>query len=120
MVVGIGCDESISTANDGGIHASAHGVHTPAIVQVVGDVHVSEANPRHALVAVWPEPVVHNSDPHLLVGNVAIAMAQQHDLVVVVEPVVGDGYAARRLRDVDQPVLALVEGVVVDPNPPAL
>jgi len=73
-------------------------------------------NPWHPLVDVWSEPVERDGDAHPAVGGVAVVVAEQHDLVVVEEPVVGDGHVGGADRHVHQPVLALRQGVVVDPH----
>ncbi|CAH9137570.1 unnamed protein product [Cuscuta epithymum] len=47
---------------------------------------------------------------------VVVTVTEQHDLVVAEEKVVGDGDGGGALRDVDQPVLAMNQGAVVDPH----
>jgi len=72
--------------------------------------------PWHALVDVGAEAVERDGDPHPAVGGVAIVVAEQHDLVVVKEPVVRDGHVRGADRHVQEPVLASGQGVVVDPH----
>lgn len=57
-----------------------------------------------------------NGDLHVLVLRVAVAVAQQHDLVVVGEVVVGYGDGGGAVDGVDQPVPAVGQGAVVDPD----
>ena len=73
--------------------------------------------PGHPLVAIGTKMVESNSDPHLLVLNKLIVMAKQHDLVVVPEPVVRDRDVGRAPGHIEEPVVAFVESVVVDPHP---
>lgn len=60
--------------------------------------------------------VVHDGGLHVAVANIAIVMAEEHDLVLVSEPVVGDGDLGGPSRHVEEPVLACIECVVVDPH----
>jgi hypothetical protein len=76
----------------------------------------AQTSPRHALVDVGSEPVERDGDAHPAVGVVAVVVAEQHDLVVVEEPVVRDGHVVGPDRHVHQPVLAPRQRVVVDPH----
>ncbi|CAB4267644.1 unnamed protein product [Prunus armeniaca] len=60
--------------------------------------------------------VVHNGHPHVLVPKVAIILAKKHNLVLVSEPIVGDGDMGRSASNIEKTVLALVKCIVVYPN----
>ena len=72
--------------------------------------------PRHALDQAGAEVVERDGHFHVLVGLVGVTVAQQHDLVVVAKEVVGYGDGGRGADDVDEPVGARRQRVVVDPN----
>jgi len=95
MVFNAGGNLPVALAQDCGVHASANGVLVPPCVKVVCNMHVPEPDPRHALVAERPKMVVHDGDSHSTVLNTLIVMSEENDLVMVLEPVVGDGYFAR-------------------------
>lgn len=57
-----------------------------------------------------------NGDLHILILSVAIAVSQQHHLVVVGEVIVGYGDGGGAMDGVDQPIPAIREGAVVDPH----
>lgn len=116
FIAGSGCYEQVGFAADAGVHAPADGVISPALVEVVDDVGVSMADSGHALVHSRPESVVHDGDLHLPVLQVAVVMAEEHHLVVILEPVVGDGDPAGAARHVQKPIVAAVERIVIDPD----
>ncbi|BBG96109.1 Pectate lyase family protein, partial [Prunus dulcis] len=68
------------------------------------------------LPPIGSKMVVHNGYPHVLVPKVAIIMAEKHNLVLVSEPIVGDGDMGRSASNIEKTVLALVECIVVYPN----
>lgn len=57
-----------------------------------------------------------NGDLHVLILLVAVAVAEQHDLVVVREVVVWDGDGGGAVYGVDEAVSAVREGAVVHPH----
>lgn len=77
---------------------------------------MGDGSPGHALAAGGAESVEGDSDAHGLVADVAVSVTEEHNLVVVVEPVVGDGDVGGAAGDVDEAVLARVQRVVVDPH----
>ncbi|KAK3439827.1 hypothetical protein EUGRSUZ_B00170, partial [Eucalyptus grandis] len=72
--------------------------------------------PRHSLGKAFSEVVESNGDLHVLVLYVGIAVAEQHDLVVVSYVIVGDGNGGGAVDGVDEPVLAVGQGAVDDPD----
>lgn len=68
------------------------------------------------MVAVRAEAVEDDSDVHVAVLDETIVMAEEHHLVVIVEPIVGDGDACGSTGDVEEAVLAGVKCVVIDPD----
>jgi hypothetical protein len=60
--------------------------------------------------------VERHGDLHDLVLRLAVAGAEEHDVVVVGHVAVGDGDAGGEFDDVDEPVLAVGEGDVVEPD----
>lgn len=76
---------------------------------------VAVPDPGHALDAVGPEPVKRHRNLHIAISDETVVVAEEHDLVMVPKPVVGDGYRSRSPRDVEQAILTLVERVVIDP-----
>lgn len=72
--------------------------------------------PGHPLHEAFSEMVEGDSDLHDLILREAIAVAQQHHLVMVREVVIGDGYRSRAVNRVDQPIPAIRQRAVVHPN----
>jgi len=98
------------------MHAPANGIITPSLVEVVCDMHIAVPDPGHALVATGAKVIVHNSDFHVVVDVIFVVPAKEHDLVMLLEPVVGDCYPSRSTLGVDEPVMCSVQGVVIDPD----
>ena len=72
-------------------------------------------SPWHALVAIWPKMVIDNRDLHILVSNVSIIVSKKHNLVLISKPVVGDSYIGRTTSDINQSILTIIKGIVVNP-----
>jgi len=85
-------------------------------VVVVDDVEESPSAPGHPLHEPPAEVVEGDGDLHHLVLRVRVAGAEQHHVVVVGEVAVGDGDPRGALHHVDEPVLAVGHGDVVDPH----
>jgi len=56
-----------------------------------------------------------NCDLHVLVLSVGVAVAQKHHFIVVSHVIVGDGNGGRPVNGVDQPIIAVRQGAVVNP-----
>lgn len=69
-------------------------------------------SPGHAFNETGTEVVERDGHFHLLVGPVGVTMAQQHDLVMVAEVVVGYGDGGRGADDINEAVGARGKGVV--------
>jgi hypothetical protein len=108
--------EPVALADDGGVHVAADGVHAPVRVVVVDDVEEAVAAARHPLHEVFAEVVEGDGDLHDLVLGEAVAAAEEHDVVVLGEVAVGDGDGGGAVGDVDEAVLAVEHGDVVDPD----
>jgi len=109
-------DVAVPLADDGRRLAAADGVHEPVRVVVVDDVEEPPAAPRHPLHEASAEVVEGDGDLHDLVLGVLVAGAEEHDVVVVGHVAVGDGDARGLDDDVDEAVLAVGEGEVVEPH----
>jgi hypothetical protein len=109
-------DVAVALADDGGGLAAADGVHEPVRVVVVDHVEEAPAAPWHPLHEASAEVVEGDSDLHDLVLGMLVAGAEEHDIVVVGEVAVGDGDAGGLGDDVDEAVLAVGEGEVVQPH----
>lgn len=72
--------------------------------------------PRHSLDKAFAKVVEGNGDLHVLVLSVGVAVAEQHDLVVVSHVIVGDGDGGGPVDGVDEPVVAVGQRAVVDPD----
>lgn len=79
---------------------------------LVGSPHL----PWHPLDESFAEVIEGNGHLHILVLRVRVAVTHQHDFVVVGHVIVGDGDGGGPLDHVDEPVLAVREGAVVDPD----
>ena len=72
--------------------------------------------PRHALDQAGAEVVERDGDSHRFVGHIRIAVAKEHDLIMVEEVVIGDGNKRGGMDDIDEAIGAGSERIVVDPN----
>jgi len=79
----LGCHVPVPLAVDGGFAASPDGVHLPLGEVVVDDVDVAPPAARHSLDQLLPEVVEGDGYLHAGVWEVVVAVAQEHDLVVV-------------------------------------
>ena len=52
----------------------------------------------HTLVAVGSEPIESDSDIHVAIPDEAIGMSEEHNLVMIPEPVVRDDYIRRSIQ----------------------
>jgi hypothetical protein len=110
------CYVAVALADDGWRVAAANGVHEPVRVVVVDNVEEAPAAPWHPLHQAPAEVVEGDGDLHDLVLRPGVAGAEEHDVVVVGEVAVGDGDPRGALHDVDEAVLAVGHGDVVDPD----
>jgi len=109
-------DEELSSVT--GVDAIAH-----ILVVVVEDVASTEAEGRTARVEV-PEPVVVNGDSEgRILRAVAVRVANEHALPVVVKDAPGDGHVGRTVGNVAQTIIVVLVVVaiagqvdVIDPN----
>ena len=62
--------------------------------------------PWHSLHKPFSKVVEGNGDLHFLVLGIAITVAQEHDLVMVSEEIVGDCYGCGTMNRIDQPITA--------------
>lgn len=110
-----GCNVAVPLAINGGIPTSPNGVHLPLSKIVVDHMYVPSSAPGHPLHQLLAEVVEGYGNLHARVWQVGVAVAQQHHLVVVREPVVGDGDRSGTHYSIDQAVLAVGEWAVVYP-----
>lgn len=99
--------KSVALAIDGRICTPPDGVHLPMGVVIVDHMEIAMPASRHSLDEAFAEVVEGNGDLHVLVPCVGIAVAEQHNLVVVSHIIVGDGDGGGALDGVDEPVLAV-------------
>ena len=73
-------NEAIALADDGGMAATADGVHEPVSVVIIDHMHEPEPAPGHPLNQPLSKVVKHNCDLHYLVNGVGIICTKQHHL----------------------------------------
>lgn len=81
---------AIALAVDGGVSATADGIHLPLREIVVDHVDVAAPAAGHTLHQRLTEVVERNSDLHTRVRQVLVVVAQKHNLVVVRKVIVGN------------------------------
>lgn len=109
-------DVAIPLAVDSRIPAPSNRVHLPLRKIVIHNMYVPAPAPRHPLYQLLPEVIERYCHLHPRIGQVVIAVPQQHHLIVVRKIVVRYRYPRGPHHRVDQPVVALPERAVVDPD----
>lgn len=81
LSIGVGrCDEAVALADDGGLAATADGVHEPVSVVVVQNVDETPSAPWHPLFQPLSKVVKRHCYLHDLVYNVGVVCSKQHHL----------------------------------------
>lgn len=96
--------------------AATDGVHEPVGVVVVDDVEETPSAPWHSLHQSFAEMVEGDGHLHDRVALIRVACTEQHDVVVMSEMGVGDCDGSGALDCVDESVLAVGHGEVIEPD----
>lgn len=60
--------------------------------------------------------VIDDGDSHVPISDITVIVAKKNNLVLISEPIVGNGDVSGPTGDVKQPILATVQRVVVNPH----
>ena len=72
--------------------------------------------PRHSLHKPFSKVVEGNGDLHVLVLFVRVAVAQQHDLVMMGHVIVRNGDGRGSMNGINQPIIAIRQRAMIHPN----